>query len=83
MVRLWIRSEEWLAIKGNEVSAMAYQVGARFKALTKGILVVPSKMTEKFFPISSFPAGLCTVTPIQDHDCQMIAIRTQLFVNWS
>ena len=31
---------------------------AHFEAVTKGALVAPSKMIEKFFCISSFPAGL-------------------------
>ena len=42
-----------------EVSAETYQVGAHFKALIKAILVAPLKSFERFFRISSFPAGLC------------------------
>ena len=42
-----------------EVSAETYQVGAHFKALIKAILVAPLKSFERFFRISSSPAGLC------------------------
>ena len=41
MARLGIRSGEWLAIKGNGMSAQKYQVGAHFEALNKGVLLVP------------------------------------------
>ena len=44
-----------------EVSADTYQVGAHFKALIKAILVAPLKSFERFFCISSSPAGLCLV----------------------
>ena len=42
-----------------EMSAEPYQVGAHLKALIKAILVVPLKSFERFFRISSSPAGLC------------------------
>ena len=41
-----------------EVSAETYQVGAHFKALIKATLVAPLKSFERFFRISSYPAGL-------------------------
>ena len=41
-----------------EMSAETYQVGAHFKALIKAILVAPLKSFERFFRISSSPAGL-------------------------
>ena len=44
-----------------EVSAQTYQVGARFKALNKAILVALLKTIEKFFPISSVAEAQCTV----------------------
>ena len=34
-------------------------MGAHFEAITEGVLVVSSKIIEKFFCISSFPTGLC------------------------
>ena len=45
-----------------EMSAETYQVGAHFKALIKAILVAPLKSFERFFRISSSPAGLCSAT---------------------
>ena len=42
-----------------EMSAETYQVGAHFKALIQAILVDPLKSLERFFRISSSPAGLC------------------------
>ena len=56
MASLWIRSGYDMKV---EVSAETYQVGAHFKALIKAILVAPLKSFERFFRISSFPAGLC------------------------
>ena len=60
MASLWIRSGYDMKV---EVSAETYQVGAHFKALIKAILVAPLKSFERFFRISSFPAGLCVVPP--------------------
>ena len=56
MASLWIRSGCDMKV---EVSAETYQVGAHFKALIKAILVAPLKSFERFFRISSSPAGLC------------------------
>ena len=56
MASLWIRSGYDMKV---EVSAETYQVGAHFKALIKAILVAPLKSFERFFRISSSPAGLC------------------------
>ena len=55
MASLWIRSGYDMKI---EMSAETYQVGAHFKALIKAILVAPMKSFERFFRISSSPAGL-------------------------
>ena len=41
-----------------EMSAETYQVGAHFKAPIKAILVAPLKSFERFFRISSSPAGV-------------------------
>ena len=38
---VWIRSGEWLAIKGMEESAQTYQVGAHFQALIEGVFLAP------------------------------------------
>ena len=46
MASLWIRSGYDVKVK---VSAQTYQVGAHFKALTKGILVAAMKTLEIFF----------------------------------
>ena len=54
---LWIRSGYDMKV---EMSAETYQVGSHFKALIKAILVAPLKSFERFFCISSSPAGLCT-----------------------
>ena len=43
---LWIRSGCDMKV---EPSVETYQVGAHFKALTKAILVAPSRTLEKFF----------------------------------
>ena len=56
MASLWIRSGYDMK---DKVSAETYQVGAHFKALIKAILVAPLKSYERFFRISSSPAGLC------------------------
>ena len=56
MASLWIRSGYDMKV---EMSAETYQVGAHFKALIKAILVAPLKSFERFFRISSSPAGLC------------------------
>ena len=56
MASLWIGSGYDMKV---EVSAETYQVGAHFKALIKAILVAPLKSFERFFRISSSPAGLC------------------------
>ena len=58
MASLWIRSGYDMKV---EMSAETYQVGAHFKALIKAILVAPLKSFERFFRISSSPAGLCWV----------------------
>ena len=58
MASLWIRSGCDMKV---EVSAETYQVGAHFKALIKAILVAPLKSFERFFRISSSPAGLCKI----------------------
>ena len=42
-----------------DMSAQTYQVGAHFAALIEGILMAPLKTIERFFCISSSPAGLC------------------------
>ena len=55
MASLWIRSGYDMKV---EMSAETYQVGAHFKALIKAILVAPLKSFERFFRISSSPAGL-------------------------
>ena len=44
-----------------DMSAQTYQVGAHFAALIEGILMAPLKTIERFFCISSSPAGLCYV----------------------
>ena len=59
MASLWIRSGYDMKV---EMSAETYQVGAHFKALIKAILVPPLKSFERFFRISSSPAGLCKHT---------------------
>ena len=56
MASLWIRSGYDVKV---EVSAQTYQVGARFKALNKAILVALLKTLEKFFPISSVAEAQC------------------------
>ena len=56
MASLWIRSGYDMKV-GK--SAETYQVGAYFKALIKAILVARLKSFERFFRISSSPAGLC------------------------
>ena len=59
MASLWFRSGYDMKV---EVSAETYQVGAHFKALiNKAILVATLKSFERFFRISSSPAGLCEV----------------------
>ena len=60
MASLWIRSGYDMKVA---MSAETYQVGAHFKALIKAILVAPLKSFERFFRISSFPAGLCLAKP--------------------
>ena len=61
MASLWIRSGYDMKV---EMSAETYQVGAHFKALIEAILVAPLKSFERFFCISSFPAGLCFQTEV-------------------
>ena len=61
MASLWIRSGYDIKV---EVSAETYQVGAHFKALIEAILVKPLKSFERFFRISSSPAGLCVQAEI-------------------
>ena len=56
MASLWIRSGCDMKV---DPSVETYQVGAHFKALIKAILVAPLKSFERFFRISSSPAGLC------------------------
>ena len=46
MASLWIRSGCDMKV---EVSAETYQVGAHFEALTKAVLVAPSRILENFF----------------------------------
>ena len=56
MASLWIRSGYGMKV---EMSAETYQVRAHFKAFIKAILVAALKSFERFFRISSSPAGLC------------------------
>ena len=66
MASLWIRSGYDMKV---EVSAETYQVGTHLKALIKAILVVSLKSFERFFRISSYPAGLCYQLPQKSTEC--------------
>ena len=61
MVSLWIRSGYDVKV---EMSAETYQVGAHFECLMEAILVAPLKSFERFFRISSSPAGLCVLLAV-------------------
>ena len=55
------KKDLWCQQRHTRSEAQIYQVWAYFKALTVGILMAPLKTTERFFCISSSPAGLCLV----------------------
>ena len=50
MASLWIRSGYDMKV---DPSVETYQVGAHFKALSKAILVAPSRILENFFHFTS------------------------------